>query len=99
LLSAPSTARLVEILQATTTGAGRIKGLLPPGTLVAHKTGTTGTRLGLNGSTNDVGVITLPNGAGQLALAIYLKGSTRDLPARETVVARIAKAAFDNWSR
>jgi beta-lactamase class A len=99
LLSAPSTARLVEILQATTTGAGRIKGLLPPGTLVAHKTGTTGTRLGLNGSTNDVGVITLPHGAGQLALAIYLKGSTRDLPARETVVARIAKAAFDNWSR
>jgi beta-lactamase class A len=96
LLSAPSTARLVEILQATTTGAARIKGLLPAGTVVAHKTGTTGTERGLNGSTNDVGLITLPKGAGQLALAVYLKGSRRDLPAREMIIARIAKAAFDN---
>jgi beta-lactamase class A len=97
LLSAPSTARLVEIMEATTTGPGRIKGLLPAGTVVAHKTGTTGTAARLNGSTNDVGVITLPKRAGQLALAVYLKGSARDLPARETNIARIAKAAFDSW--
>jgi beta-lactamase class A len=95
LLSAPSTARMVEILEATTTGAGRIKGLLPAGTVVAHKTGTTGTAGRLNGSTNDVGVITLPKGGGQIALAVYLKGSTRGLDARETIIARIAKAAFD----
>jgi hypothetical protein len=50
----------------------------------------------LNGSTNDVGVITLPKGAGQLALAVYVKGSSRDLAAREMVIARIAKAAFDS---
>ena len=98
LLSASSTARLAEILEATTTGAGRIKGLLPTGVVVAHKTGTTGTAGRLNGSTNDVGVITLPKGAGQLALAVYLKGSTRDLPAREMAIARIAKAAFDSFS-
>ena len=95
LLSAPSTARLVEILQATTTGPGRIKGLLPAGTVVAHKTGTTGTQNGLNGSTNDVGVITLPNGAGQVALAVFVKGSTRNLDAREMVIARVAKTAYD----
>jgi beta-lactamase class A len=97
LLSASSTARMVEILQATTTGAGRIKGLLPAGTVVAHKTGTTGTAGNLNGSTNDVGVITLPKRAGQLALAVYVKGSTRDLAAREMIIARIAKVAFDSW--
>jgi len=96
LLSASSTARLVEILEATTTGAKRIKGLLPAGVMVAHKTGTTGTANGLNGSTNDVGVITLPTGAGQLALAVYVKGSARDLAARETVIARMARAAFDS---
>jgi beta-lactamase class A len=95
LLSPASTARMVEILEATTTGPGRIKGLLPAGTVVAHKTGTTGTVKSLNGSTNDVGVITIPKSAGQLALAIYLKGSRRDLPAREMVIARMAKAAFD----
>jgi beta-lactamase class A len=97
LLSPASTERMVEILEATTTGPGRIKGWLPAGTVVAHKTGTTGTAHGLNGSTNDVGMITLPKGVGQLALAVYVKGSTRDLAAREMVIARIAKAAFDSW--
>ena len=96
LLAAPSTARLVEIMEATTTGPGRIKGLLPAGVVVAHKTGTTGTAGRLNGSTNDVGVIALPKGAGQLALAVYVKGSTRDLAAREAIIARIAKAAFES---
>jgi hypothetical protein len=44
-----------------------------------------------------VGVIALPKGTGQLALAVYLKGSTRDLAAREAAIARIAKATFDAW--
>ena len=96
LLSPSSTARAIQILSATVTGPARIKGLLPPGVPVAHKTGTTGSASRLNGSTNDVGVITLPNGAGQLALAVYLKGSTHDLPARETIIAGIAKSAFDS---
>ena len=47
------------ILERTSTGAGRIKGLLPNGTVVGHKTGTTGNAGALNGSTNDVGVIVL----------------------------------------
>ena len=95
LLSPASTARLVRMMRATSTGAGRIKSLLPPATVVAHKTGTTATVGGINGSTNDVGVITFPGGAGQLAVAFYLKGSRRDLVARELIIARLAKAAFD----
>lgn len=98
LLKPASTARLVEIMEATTTGPGRIKGLLPAGVVVAHKTGTTGTSHGLNGSTNDAGVITLPGHAGQLALAVFLKGSAQDLAAREMTIARMAKAAFDAFS-
>ena len=73
------------------------KGLLPGGTVVAHKTGTATTVMGLNGATNDAGVVTLPNGAGQLAIAIYVRGSTRDQATRESVIARMAKAAFDYW--
>jgi beta-lactamase class A len=95
LLSPRLTARLVEIMKTTSTGSGRIKGLLPAGTVVAHKTGTTNTVGGLNGSTNDAGVILLPGGAGQLAIAVYVKGSTRDAATRERVIARIARAAFD----
>ncbi len=57
LLSKASTARLIEILKSTTTGPARLKGLLPPGTVVAHKTGTTGSVKGLAACTNDSGVI------------------------------------------
>lgn len=97
LLSAPSTTRIIQIMESTTTGAGRIKGQLPAGTVVAHKTGTTGSVKGLSGGTNDVGVITLPKNAGRLALAIYIKGSMRGLDPTEAVIARIAKAAYD-WA-
>ena len=99
LLSRELTARLVEILKATTTGSARIKGLLPAGTVVAHKTGTASKVAGLNGATNDVGVIMLPKGAGRLAIAVYVRGSTRDHDTRDRVIARIAKAAFDSWTR
>jgi len=87
LLNAQLTARLIAILEKTTTGPARIKGLLPAGTVVAHKTGTTGSAGTLNGSTNDVGVI-----AGKLAIAVFVKGSTRPLPQRERVIAEMAKA-------
>lgn len=89
------TARLVSILEATTTGSARIKGLLP-GVVVAHKTGTTGTVLNLTGATNDVGVINLPEARGQIAIAVYVRESTRDQAARDRVIARFAKAAFDS---
>ncbi len=88
LLSTRSTAHLIGIMETTRTGPGRLKGLLP-GIVVAHKTGTTGTHDGLNGGTNDVGIL-----AGKLAIAVYVKGSTRELAAREHVIASMARAAF-----
>jgi beta-lactamase class A len=91
LLSAPLTNRLVSILRATATGEARLKGLLPAGTVVAHKTGTTATAVNLNGSTNDVGVI-----GGTLAIAVYVKAGTRPQSVRDQVIAQIAKAAFDS---
>jgi len=98
LLPNELTQLLIDILKATTTGPARIKGLLPEGTVVAHKTGTTATVMNLNGSTNDAGVIVMPGGAGKLAVAVYLKGSTVDLAAREQTIARIARAAFDAFT-
>jgi beta-lactamase class A len=96
LLSKPSTARLIEDLKATTTFPTRLKGLLPPGTVVAHKTGLTGTTQGLTAATNDSGVIFLPNG-GLLAVSVYVKASTRKDAERDRVIARIARAAFDTF--
>jgi beta-lactamase class A len=97
LLSKSSTARLIESLKATTTFPTRLKGLLPPGTIVAHKTGSTNAIKGLTAATKDSGVIFLPNGS-LLAVSVYVKASTRNDAARDRVIARIARAAFDSYS-
>jgi beta-lactamase class A len=97
ILSKRSTACLIEVLKATTTFPTRLKGLLPPGTVVAHKTGSTGAAKGLTATTNDSGVIYMPDG-GQLAVSVYVKASTRTDAARDRVIARIARAAFDSWT-
>ena len=89
---------MIEILKATTTFPTRLKGLLPPGTIVAHKIGSTGTVKGLTAATNDSGVIFLPNG-GQLAVSVYVKASTRTDAARDSIIARIARAAFDAYQQ
>ncbi|RYE20596.1 MAG: class A beta-lactamase, subclass A2 [Sphingobacteriaceae bacterium] len=93
-LSRNSHAFLWKILQETSTGPKQLKGLLPEGTIVAHKTGRSGTnKQGITAATNDVGVITLPNGK-HLAIAIFISNSSVDLATRESVIARIAKAVY-----
>jgi beta-lactamase class A len=86
---------LYKIMTETTTGPNRIKGLLPKDVVLAHKTGTSPTNdAGLSPATNDVGVITLPNGK-HMAIAIFVCNSTDDEATREAVIAKIAKAAWD----
>ena len=96
-LSKPSTSRLIECMKATTTSPTRLKGLLPPGTVVAHKTGSTGAVNGLTAATNDSGVLFLPDGS-QLAVSVYIKASTRTDSERDRVIARLARAAFDHFA-
>ncbi len=96
VISKMSTGRLIEILKATTTFPTRLKGLLPPGTVVAHKTGSSGTVKGLTAATNDSGVIFLPD-YGQLAVSVCESFSTRKDSVRDRVIARIAKGAFEAW--
>lgn len=89
-LHQPQTAALLlDIMNRCETGALRLKGMLPDGTEVAHKTGTIG------GTTNDVGIISLPNGAGQVALSVFVKESSKPVADRERVIAQIARAIHD----
>ncbi len=81
----------------STPGPLRIKGLLPPGNVVAHKTGTDGTREGKTAATNDIGIVTLPDGR-HVAIAVFVKDSTAGLVAREAALARAAKATWDHWT-
>jgi len=89
---------LLDMMARAATGPHRIKGLLPAGTVVAHKTGTAGTRNGLTRATNDIGIVTLPDGR-HLAIAVFVADSRADTATREGVIARIARAAWDRCVR
>lgn len=88
LLKEQSAALLLDIMLRCRTGDARLKGLLPQGTDVAHKTGTIG------GSTNDVGIITLPDGT-HVAIAAFVKSSEKEVAVRERAIAEIARAVHD----
>ena len=65
------------------------QGLLPPGTDVAHKTGSIG------GTTNDVGIIYLPDRAGHVVTVVFVKESERPTATRESAIAQISRAVYD----
>lgn len=79
-------------------GAKRLKGVLPPGTIVAHKTGTSATAGGMTRATNDAGIITLPDGR-HMVLAVFVTESHAGQNEREAAIARIARAAWDRWAK
>jgi beta-lactamase class A len=83
-------------MEETSTGPKRIKGLLPKGTVVAHKTGSSGANeKGFIAATNDVGVVTLPDGR-HVAIAVFVADATSDQGACEETIARIAKAIWNH---
>ncbi len=90
-LTPASTAVLRDMMEHATTFPNRLKGLLPPGTVVAHKTGTWGPA-----ATNDVGVITLPGGR-HIAIAVFTNGSKKDDDAVAHAIAEIGRVAYDHW--
>ena len=75
-------------------GAKRLKGELPTGTVVAHKTGTGGTRNGITSATNDIGIITLTDGR-HMAVAAFVSDSAADDDTRDEIIARLAKSAWN----
>ncbi len=75
----------------------RIKALLPKGTEVVHKTGTSRTYDGLTRATNDAGIITLPDGT-HLAVTVFVSNSYDSGKEREMAIARAAKAAYEYWT-
>lgn len=89
-MSAASTKTLIEIMERCHTGERRLKGLLPLGTVVAHKTGT------VRSVANDVGLVTLPDG-GQFAIAVYIKGDTKGAEIQDRVIAEMARTAYDYY--
>lgn len=87
VLTAGSRNFLFELMSRCQTGTRRIRALLPAGTRVEDKTGT------LDGVTNDVGFITMPDGR-RVAVAVFARGG-RD---RQPVIAEVARAIYDRFA-
>lgn len=86
---------LMKIMEETVTGPGKIKGLLPQGTLVAHKTGHSGAnKEGLTTASNDIGIVTLPNGK-KMLISAFVSMSKEDDKEIDKIIAALSKAAFD----
>ncbi len=89
VLTPQSAQVLLGMMDRCQTGKSRIKGLLPQGTDVAHKTGS------LGGVANDVGFITLPGDAGHIAISVFTKASNKPEEASEKAIAEIARTIYD----
>lgn len=92
LVSPASTRRLLQLMVDTPTGARRLKAGLPADAVLAHKTGTSRTDLGLTPALADVGIFTLADKR-SYALAVFLAGSTQEAAQRDGVFADVARAA------
>lgn len=89
VLRPPQLEVLLGMMGRATTGLQRLRAGVPPGTPVGDKTGSGPS------TTNDVGLITLPEGRGHLAVAVLLNGSKLSVEEQERLTAELARAAYD----
>jgi len=91
LLPPEHTTLLLDLMARAKTGPRRLKALLPPDTIVAHKTGTTDVVI------NDVGIITLPPDSaigGHFVLAVFVTNGWR-ASTMQLTIAQIAGASYE----
>ncbi|MGL4908711.1 MAG: class A beta-lactamase, subclass A2 [Bacteroidales bacterium] len=99
ILSKENSDFLWRILEETATGTNRLKGELPKGTIVAHKTGTSGVEKdNIATATNDVGIIILPNGE-PVFISVLVSNSKEENQTNEKIISAIAKAVWDYYSK
>ena len=96
LLSDSSRGLLWKAMVEATSGPDRLKGKLPEGTVVGHKTGT-GSRndsTGITEALNDIGIVELPNGK-HFAIAVFVNNSKENESVNAEIIAHISKEAWD----
>ncbi len=97
LLSPSSHDFLWETMRNSATGKKTIKGQLPKGTVVAHKTGHSGkNEEGLTGAQNDIGIVFLPNGE-RFYLSVLVSDSRESSSVNQKIIADIARLAWDHF--
>ena len=87
-----------KVMKETETGENRLKGQLPKGTIVAHKTGSSGAnKEGLTTAVNDIGIVFLPNGK-YFFISVFVTNSKENADTNEKIIADIAKVTWDYFT-
>jgi beta-lactamase class A len=96
LLSPASTRHLVDTLQHTVTFPDRLKAGLPTGWSIGHKTGSGGAWKGITVATNDVGILTAPDGGAVMAAA-FIKTSRHSETECNALIAAIGRVVVATY--
>lgn len=97
-LSVESHAFLWDVMKGTETGMKRLKGDLPAGTVVAHKTGFSGTRSGVTAAVHDAGIIFMPDGT-PIFITVFVSESKESIETNEAIIANIARMSYDYFKQ
>jgi N-acyl-D-amino-acid deacylase len=92
LLSADSTRYLLDVMTQTVTFPDRLKAGVPDGWTLGHKTGSSGSWRGVTAATNDVGILTAPDGR-RISVVVFIADSRGPSAGRASAMAAIARAA------
>lgn len=98
LLSKASTEHLIGLMAQARTGPRRLKGGLPAGWAIAHKTGTGQDFRGASVGINDVGLLTAPDGR-VYAVAVMMRHTRQPVPARLAFMQSVTRAVAEEWIR
>jgi beta-lactamase class A len=98
ILTDTSRATIWKAMVEAPNGKNRLPGMLPDGTVIGHKTGTSG-RDSANVITafNDIGIMQLPDGS-HVAVAVFIAKSPLADEDNAKAIAEIGKMVWDNYS-
>lgn len=95
LLSASSTSFLTNVMSGTRTGKARLRAAVPPGWVLAHKTGT-GQDLGARtAGFNDIGILTAPDGKAY-SIAVMIGDTPRPVRERQQLMQAVVASVVAN---
>ncbi|HEX3359132.1 MAG TPA: class A beta-lactamase [Tepidisphaeraceae bacterium] len=98
LLSNTSTKYLLDVMNQTRTFPDRLKAGVSNGWTLAHKTGTSSTWNGVTAATNDVGILTTPDGD-RLSIVVFIADSRAPDKKRAELMAQVAAAAIAHYQK
>lgn len=98
ILTSTSRLFLLQTLFKTETGLNRLKGKLPEGAIVAHKTGSSGTNYkGVTAAANDIGIVILPDQT-PFFISVFVSQSTENEKVNDAIIADLCVIAWDYFT-